>query len=147
MAESGVLIHNRFYSWPQSFRHGDPVLVREVTGMSWPDFLSGLQAQEQMIREKRTAGEDVVEADIDAVIQVGLLAVAFWQGNPMMSREKVRRAIERLPQEAVEYVDGDEEDDERPPEVAAGEPPPTSSSGSGDSPEARAGTEIPAASI
>ena len=101
----GVEIYKRFYPWPESFRLGDPVLVKEVTGMRWPDFA---QALDEM---------DPEEAP-DQVVLAGLIAVAFWQGNPLMSRDKVRRTLERIPMEEFEIVEGDEgpvEGDASPP--------------------------------
>ena len=120
--QDGLMIYSKFYPWPSSFRIGDPVLVREVTGMSWPEFVAALDNIDE-------------EEAPDQVVLAGLIAVAFWQGNPQMTREKARRAVEKLPQDRVEIIEGDEGDDVVPPAEAAGEPPSTSSSTSGDSPE------------
>lgn len=120
----GVEIYKRFYAWPDRFRLGDPVLVKEVTGMRWPDFA---QALDEL---------DPEEAP-DQVVLAGLIAVAFWQGNPQMSRDKVRRTLERIPMEDIEIVEGDEgvvEADASPP-AEGGEKPPTMQNGSEGSPE------------
>jgi hypothetical protein len=98
--QSGVEIYKKFYPWPTRFRVGDPVLVREVTGMSWPEFAAALDEMEQ---EGGT---------MDQVVLAGMIAVAFWQGNPQMTRERVRRAVERIPQDDLELIDGDEDDAE-----------------------------------
>jgi hypothetical protein len=100
----GVEVYKRFYPWPDRFRLGDPVLVKEVTGMRWPDFAQAL---------------DEMDADEvpDQVVLAGLIAVAYWQGNPHMSRDKARRALERIPMEDIEIIEGDE-GDARPPELA-----------------------------
>lgn len=116
-AQDGVEIYGRFYPWPERFRLGDPVLVREVTGMDWPEFVRALDET------------DPDEAP-DQVVLAGLVAVAFWQGNQQMSREKARRTVERIPQDKLEIIEGD---DASPPAQAAGEPPSTSSTTSGDS--------------
>lgn len=115
----GVEIFGRFYPWPSKFRLGDPVLVREVTGMDWPEFVRALDAMDE---------DDAP----DQVVLAGMIAVAFWQGNQQMTREKARRTIEKIPQDKIEIVEGD---DERPPDEAAGEPPSTTSGTSDDSPE------------
>lgn len=125
MQQDGVEIFNRFYPWPTKFRLGDPVLVREVTGMDWPDFVRAMNAQED-------------EEAPDQVVLAGLIAVAFWQGNPQMTREKARRTVERVPQDKVEIVEGDEGGDDGPPAEAAGEPLSTSSTTSDVSPEGSA---------
>lgn len=110
MAQAGVEIYKRFYPWPTRFRLGDPVLVREVTGMDWPEFVDAL------------AGWDE-NSTPDQVVLAGMIAVAFWQGQPTMSRDKARRAVELMPQEDVEVIEGDddEEADVSPPGVAADE--------------------------
>lgn len=130
--EDGVEIYNRFYPWPSQFRLGDPVLVREVTGMSWPEFVAALDTFED-------------EDTPDQVVLAGLIAVAFWQGNPQMTREKARRAIEKTPQDMIEVVEGDEENP--PPPGAVGNAPTTTTNGSDVSQAEAASTEIPAASI
>lgn len=89
--------------------------------MTWPDFVRALDELEN---------EDVP----DQVVLAGLIAVAFWQGNTNMSRDKARRALERVPQDKIELIDGDREDDASPPEQAGvGGKPITTSSGSEDS--------------
>ena len=145
--KDGVEIYKRFYPWPERFRLGDPVLVRQVTGMDWREFITALREQEELIQEKREAGEEVLDDDLDQVVLAGLVAVSFWQGNPQMSRDKVRRAIERLSTDDVEIIEGDEEEaDVGPPaqaETADGPPLSATSSASDGSPEAQAPTEIP----
>src|SRR4030095_12998760 len=69
----------------------------------------------------------------------GLIAIAFWQGNPMMSRDKARRALERIPMEDSDVVDGDEGEVELGPPAPSGAEaattPSTPSSASEFSPE------------
>ena len=117
----GVEIYKRFYPWPDAFRLGDPVLVKEITGMTWPDFAQSLQTQNEAIDEAAEMGGPPPQ--LDQVALAGLIAVAFWQGNPQMSREKARRALERIPMEDIEVIDGDEgEADVGPPALpGAGE--------------------------
>ena len=140
--QAGVEIYKRFYPWPDRFRLGDPVLVQQITGMSWPDFTRANEEQSQAIEEARESGE---EATVDQVVLAGLVAIAFWQGNPHMSREKARRTLERIPMEEIEIVGDDvEEVDSRPPDVetTAGGTPSMTSSASDASPEAAEKTEI-----
>lgn len=135
MPEEGFEIYDRFYPSPKRFRLGDPVLVREVTGMSWPEFARGLDAMADDYAALLEQGRED-EYEPDQVLLVGLMAVAFWQGNKQMSRAKVVRAVEQIPLESVKYIAGDEEgDDASPPDGAAGAPPSTTSSESGVSPE------------
>ena len=89
--KDGVEIYKRFYPWPDRFRLGDPVLVKEVTAMRWPDFVAALDELDE-------------DEAPDQVVLAGLIAVAFWQGNPQMSRDKARRAVERIPQDEIEIV-------------------------------------------
>jgi len=141
--QSGVEVYKRFYPWPNSFRLGDPVLVNQMTGMTWPEFTAALDAQNQAIAEAEEMGDEPPQAD--QVVLAGLIAVAFWQGNPHMSRDKARRALERVPMEEIEMID--EETDDRPPDLAAGEPPSMTSSESDGSREDTARTEIHPESI
>lgn len=117
MNELGFEIYGKQYPIPTRFRMGDPVLVREVTGMSWPDFIAALETMEA----------DQTE---DSVCIAGLMAVSFWQANPQMSRDKIRRFIERLWQEDASLVGGEEDDsdgngavDVSPPESGGEKPP------------------------
>ena len=131
--KDGVEIYKRFYPWPDRFRLGDPVLVKEVTAMRWPDFVAALDELDE-------------DEAPDQVVLAGLIAVAFWQGNPQMSRDKARRAVERIPQDEIEIVEGDEGDVGPPAPTAtaeAGTGPEATSSASDGSPEAQAPTEIP----
>ena len=131
--KDGVEIYKRFYPWPDRFRLGDPVLVKEITGMRWPDFVAALDEIDE-------------EEAPDQVVLAGLIAVAFWQGNPQMSRDKARRAVERIPQDEIEIVEGDEGDVGPPALVeteAAGSGPEATLSASDGSPEAQEATEIP----
>jgi hypothetical protein len=116
---SGVEIYKRFYAWPDTFRLGDPVLVKEVTGMKWPDFAAALDEQNQAIEEAEEMGGPAPQPD--QVVLAGLIAVAFWQGNPMMSRDKARRALERIPMDDIEVIDGDEGEADVGPPAPGGE--------------------------
>jgi hypothetical protein len=129
--KDGVEIYKRFYPWPTRFRLGDPVLVKEVTGMRWPDFVAALNDVDE-------------DEEPDQVVLAGLIAVAFWQGNPQMSRDKARRAVEKMPVDEIELIDSDEESDALPPApTGAGDQSSTITNESGVSPEAQAATEIP----
>jgi hypothetical protein len=141
----GVEIYKRFYPWPDSFRLGDPVLVKEITGMRWPDFVQALDDQNRSMEEAEEMGEEPPQPD--QVVLAGLIAIAFWQGNALMSRDKARRALERIPMEDIEVVDGDEgEVDLRPPvegSAVDGAERPTTSSESELSPEESTETTPP----
>jgi hypothetical protein len=143
---SGVEIYKRFYPWPDSFRLGDPVLVKEVTGMKWPDFAQALDDQNQAIEEAEEMGTEPPSPD--QVVLAGLIAVAFWQGNPTMSRDKARRALERIPMDDIEVVDGDEGEADVGPPVEGGDQAAqtTPSSESGSSPEQFTETTPPVSS-
>lgn len=102
-------IGNRDYSFPESFRLGDPVLVQEVTGMEFPDFAEALDDPQ---RRK------------SPVILAGLVAVAVWQGNPSWKRDRVRRFVEELDMDALNFPEAEQatpeqEDKQDPPAQAA----------------------------
>lgn len=110
-----VEIEGRVYALPQSFRLGDPVLVQEVTGLAWPEFVDRLD-----------------DAADDPTALLGMIAVAVWQGNPRWRRDKVARYVEALQMDALQVVVPDREVDEGPPVETPATPPATSSD---DSPE------------
>lgn len=87
------------YPVPQAFRLGDPVLVAEVTGLSWAEFAELLD-----------------EGSGDPRAMLGMIAVAVWQTNPGWKRERVRRMVEALSMDSVEFVGA--EDDEGNPTLA-----------------------------
>jgi hypothetical protein len=62
--EAGFRIGGVFYPAPRAYRLEDPVLVREVTGLSWDDFAELL---------------DDAGVVADPVALVGVIAVAVWQ--------------------------------------------------------------------
>lgn len=93
----GFEVNDRFYKMPESFRMGDPILVEEVTGLTWPEFSDRLE-----------------EPEGDPAVMLGMLAVAVWQGNDRWRREKVARFVEALSIEDVKFIA--EETDARPPD-------------------------------
>ncbi len=72
-------IFDKEYPLPQAFRMGDPVLVEEVTGLTWGEFSDRMD-----------------DADGDPAIMLGMLAVAVWQTNPRWRRDRVARYVEGL---------------------------------------------------
>jgi len=129
---SGVEIYKRFYPWPDAARLGDPVLVSEITGMRWPDFELARAEYSQAVDEAREMGADPPTAD--PILFIGTVAIAFWQGNPMMTRDKVRRALERISMDDIEVIDGDEgEVDVGPPAQGGVEAAPEMTSNASES--------------
>jgi len=139
----GFEIYKRFYPAPTRFRFGDPVLVKEVTGMSWPEFTAALDAMEVEYASLSEQGRSD-EFEPDHALMLGLMAVSFWQGNSTMSRAKVVRAVERMPLEEVEFIAADVEDDVSPPVVAEAGPTQSPTSSESDvSPVEPASTAAP----
>lgn len=126
--QPGFLIYKKHYPIPERYRLEDPVLVRLVTGMEWPEFVRAISTMDP--------------AEPDQVALAGLIAVAFWQGNPQMRRNRVAELMERMPLDEIEMVGGDEEDgegDAGPPDVP-GESLNSPTTTSASSPEAPAVT-------
>lgn len=98
----GWEIYGKFYAHNgiEALRHGDFALVRQVTGLTTDEFVNG---------EDLTGSES------------GWIAVAFWQGNPEMSRDMAARAVTNLKVSDVERVgfDLEEEDGQSPPAEGA----------------------------
>ena len=107
MAEAGYQIGKRFFPFPTSFRLGDPVLIRELTGMDWDEFIRAMP------------DEDDPDAIGDPIVMMGLLGVAVWQANPTWRRDKVARFVQGINIEEVEAIGGEEDEDEVPLEEEA----------------------------
>ena len=113
MAEAGYQIGKRFFPFPASFRLGDPVLIRDLTGMSWEEFVNAMP------------DEDDPDAIGDPVVMLGMLGVAVWQTNPTWRRDRVVKYVQNVMIEDVEAVgiddeEGVEEGDAGPPVVTNG---------------------------
>lgn len=109
--QAGFRVGETFYPWPQAFRLGDPVLIREVTGMSWQEFIDALDGQ----------GME------DPAVLNGMIAAAVWQANPRWKRDRVRAFVEAIGFEELDLKTDSEE------EQTAG-PPPENGSVTGGSP-------------
>ena len=114
MAEdkAGFEIDGRFYPFPQSFRLGDPVLVKELTGMEFNDFVEAFDSLDP-------------EDGVDPVVMVGLVGVAVWQEHPRWSRDKVVRFVQAVDMEKFDAIGG--EGEASPPEQPAATPEPEAS--------------------
>lgn len=100
--ETRFEIEGQMYPMPQSFRLGDPVLVTQLTGLTWGQFVEAL---------------DDPDRQQDPVILLGLIAVAVWQGNPRWTRDRISRYVEQLDIGAVQVHAGEPEADPGPPAV------------------------------
>jgi len=132
---SGVEIYKRFYPWPDGVRLGDPILVTQITGMKWQEFEAAQHEWSDALEDSRERGEEPPSAD--PVVFAGMVAMAFWQGNPQMTRDKARRALERIKMDDIELIDGDDVEDDVGPPAQGGEEAAqtTPSRESGSSPE------------
>lgn len=113
MADAGYQIGNKFYPFPTSFRMLDPVLIRDLTGLKWDEFLDLMP------------DDDEPEALGDPVVMAGMFGVAVWQVNTTWRRDRVVKYVQGINIEAVQAVgvedaEGDEEDDASPPEATNG---------------------------
>lgn len=132
MAESGFEIYGKFYPMVEAFELGDPVLIRELTGLDFPTFA---QEHDELIAAAAAADDD--ELDIDPVVLVGLVGVSVWHANPTWRRDKVLRYVQHLPIEQIQLVGGEEDDTDdppadTPPDKASGGTPADSSSSAGE---------------
>lgn len=124
---AGFQIGRRFYPFPSRFRLGDPVLVEELTGVQWDEFL-----------ERLPDDDSPDDESLDPIAQLGLIGVAIWQENPTWRRDRVVRYTQALERDQIELVAPDvpEEELDEPAAPAApgdGVDPPKESGGSNDS--------------
>lgn len=112
----GVQIGKHFFPFPTAFRLGDPVLVEELTGLTWSDFVDRLPDED--------APDDGPE---DPVAMLGMIGVAIWQANPTWRRDRVVRYVNTLDMSTVEIVGPDAEepgpDDEKDTKPGGDGPP------------------------
>lgn len=106
---AGFEIGGRFYPWADQMRLSDPILIREVTGLSYQEFLSSWQAVDENAED---------EVEVDPAVLSGMIAVAVWQQHTEWSRAKAAKYVERLNFDDVTIIGGDKEE-------AAGDPPQT----------------------
>lgn len=113
---AGFEIYGQFYPAVEAFTLGDPVLIRELTGMDFVDFS---EAYDELIVELNQAADG--EANVDPAVLIGLVGVAVWQANPTWRRDKVVKFVEHLPTDALKLVGDEEEGDDQDPPAPAPE--------------------------
>lgn len=114
-ARPGFQVGGRFYPSPTSFRLGDPVLVTELTGLSWQDFL-----------EKLDAADDDDEG-ADPAVMLGIVGVAIWQQHPGWRRDKAVAHVQSLSFESISAVGMEDAEGDAGPPDEPGEPSSTDS--------------------
>lgn len=119
---AGFMIGDAFYPFPTAFRLGDPVLVEELTGLAWDEFVDRLPDE-----------NDGDKDGTDPVALIGLVGVAVWQQNPRWRRERVVRFVESIDQGdfTVSAPEPEEENGGPPAPPAGGKASETSASSSG----------------
>lgn len=111
------IVKGREYEFPTTFRVCDPVLVRDVTGLTFQEFTDIL-------------GND--DDSIDPVVLAGLVAVGIWQKFPTWKRQQVVSYVQQITADDFQLVPTDEDG---PPEAAPAvplSPSETDSPGSSD---------------
>ena len=104
--QPGFTVGDKFYPFPSSFRLGDALLIKELTGM---DFLEFIEACDDPGRER------------DPILIAGILGVAVWRANPRWPRDRARLFVQQIDITGYEYEAGADKDDTIPPSEA-GEP-------------------------
>lgn len=115
--KAGFEIEGRFFPFPDGFRLGDPVLVTELTGLDFNDFVARLDDEEERS---------------DPVVLIGLIGVAVWQANPRWRRDRVLRYVQNVDIDKFEAVGGEDESDEKEKPGDPPAEPPTAASNSDD---------------
>lgn len=127
--QAGFLIAGVLYPIPDGFLLGDPVIIRELTGMAFPDFSEAMQeAQEDPSRGS------------DPVLMVGLVGVAVARKHPGWSRDRVVKYVQRVEFEQLSGQGGEEADED-------GDPPTPAESGESSASSALSSSPSPDASV
>lgn len=112
--QPGFQIEGRFYPFVQQYKHGDPILIHEVTGLAWDEFAD-------LLAESAEEG-----ARPNPIVQTALIAVAIQRQFPGWSRRRVSDYVRNLELGAEEIVG-----------IVEGE---AASNGNGDAPVPPAGS-------
>ncbi len=107
--KAGVRINGQFFPFVDQFKHGDPILIHEVTGLTWDQF-----------SEMLAKAGDGSSQGINPIVQTALIAVAIQRERPTWSRREVSEFVRNLELGQEEYVGG---------ETAEGDALPPSNSG------------------
>ena len=99
--ESGWRIEGTFYPVPTRLSPTDPVLIRELTGMSFVEFT-------KLLDEDAAAFE----------VMLGFLGVAVWQQNRKWTRAEVVAFVNDMDLSSMEVVGDEAEGDAGPPALA-----------------------------
>ncbi len=113
----GVRINGRFYPYVDAFKHGDPILIHEVTGLDWDEF-------SEMLAK---AGDG---RGVNPIAHTAMIAVAIQREHKTWSRREVSDYIRDVDLGAEEIVGVEEPS--KPEEML---PPPESASNSSSSDE------------
>lgn len=125
---AAFLIEGVEYPIPSRYRLGDPVLIEEISGLTFEEFSIRLSSGGWY-------------QGVDPAVLTGVIAVAVWQANQNWSREKARRYVERIAQDGFEWkLPEQKADDADPPEGATEDPSLSPSTDSSATSTSTAGT-------
>jgi hypothetical protein len=131
MAEKpGVRINGQVYEFVDQFKHGDPILIHEVTGLDWDEF-------SEMLARAGDGGRP------NPIVQTALIAVAVQRVHTTWTRRDVSEFIRELTLGEEEYLGGEgrETGDAVPPD-GSGESSNSSDEPSGTSPESQSSLSL-----
>lgn len=131
--QAGFKVGPHFFPLVQEYKHGDPILIREVTGLEWNEFAEMLA--------------DVAPGSpTNPIVETALLAVSVQHAQPTWSRKRVNDFVRNLNLGAEEII-GTESDkpaegdpDANPEEVARTTVPPSDTSASSSNSDAESST-------
>ncbi len=110
------------YPFVDGFKHGDPILIHEVTGLDWDEFSEMLA--------KSSDGR------VNPIVQTALIAVAIQRVHQTWTRREVSEFIRNRDLGEEEYVGGEAaKEEEMLPPSESGESSDSSEETSSTSPE------------
>ena len=110
MADTGFEINGEVYPFTGELTLTDPVLIERVTGLRFPDFA---KRQDEALAATRNG---VPDEEFDAIVMLGLVAVAVAHGHPDWSYADVTKYIKGVRFQDLKPFAGD---DAGPPAVTA----------------------------
>ena len=103
--QPGFQIDGHFFPFVQQYKHGDPILIHEVTGLEWDEFAEAMQREAEKFEEAERMGGAGFAAN--PIVQTALLAVAVQRAQPKWSRRRVADYIRNIDLGSEEVVGPD----------------------------------------
>lgn len=88
--QPGFKVGGHFFPFVHEYKHGDPILIHEVTGLEWNEFAELLA--------------DAADGPANPILETALLAISVQHAQPTWSRKRVNDFVRNLALGSEEIV-------------------------------------------